>query len=148
MADPGLGTAIGLARGRLVSYLACRGLPCPVVVTDVAGGGRRTLASDAGLALVTATPDGPRFVHSRGAAHGATLHSMTLDADGRVDLGPVPDGLDLLVDASRAGAGLDVPPGWLVLAPEGRPAFDGSAPTAILRHVLDGRSAAVDEVLP
>ena len=146
--DPALGTAIGLARGRLVSYLACPGLPCPIVVTDLAGGGHRTLEQDAGSRGRDGDARWRTARPRRGAGHGATLQSMTLEGDRRLDLGAVPDELDLLVHASRAGAGLDVPLGWLALAPGGRPTFDGSAPGLILRNVLDGRSATLDEVLP
>ena len=66
LADPELGATIGVAGGRLVSYLACRGLPCPIVATDLASGRRRTLVAAAGSAIVTSTPAGGRLVHTRG----------------------------------------------------------------------------------
>jgi hypothetical protein len=147
LADPDIGATLGLADGRLVSYLACRGLPCPIIATDMASGRRRALVDDAGAAVMIATAAGPRLVHVRVGPDGATLHSQSLDGSHRVDLGPVPDGFDLEMDPSRSGVGLDVPAGWVVLAPQGRLPIDRSAPPPILRHVLDGRSAAVGEVL-
>lgn len=144
--EPDLGPAVGLADGRLVSYLDCRGLPCPIVAVDLSSGARRTLAPDAGPAVVIATDDGARLVHERGAGPGAVLRSVTLDATETRDLGAVPAGLSLQMDASRSAAGLDAPSGWVLLTPQGRMTVDRAAPAAILRHVLDGRSAAVDEV--
>lgn len=147
LADPDVGTTLGLANGRLVSYLACRGLPCPIVATDMASGHRRVLVDDAGSAVVIATAAGPRLVHVRAGPDGTTLHSQSLDGSHGVDLGPVPNGYDLEVDPARSGAGMDVPPGWVVLAPHGRLPIDRLDPSPILRHVLDGRSASTEEVL-
>ena len=148
MADPALGATIGLADGRLVSYLACRGLPCPIVVTDLSSGRRRTLVTDGGSAVVTSTAAGVRLVHTRDVGHGRTLGSVALDGSHRVDLGSVPAGFDLQAAPSRALAGIVVPPGWAVLAPDGRMPLDRTGPAATLRQVLDGRSATLGEVLP
>ncbi len=146
--EPDLGPALGLADGQLVSYLACRGLPCPVVSIDVSTGRRQTVAPAAGPAVVIATDDGPRLVHERDAAQGADLRSVRLDGTGSLDLGAVPRGLSLQMDPSRSAAGLDAPAGWVLLAPQGRldlASPDPGAATAILRHGSDGRSAAIDE---
>lgn len=147
LAEPDIGATLGLASGRFVSYLACRGLPCPVVATDMASGRRRILIDDSSAAVVISTDAGPRLVHVRVGPAGTTLHSQSLDGSDQVDLGPVPDGYDLEMDPARSGVGLDLPPGWVVLAPHGRLPIDPSDPSPILRHVLDGRSAAVGEVL-
>lgn len=147
LAEPDLGETIGLADGQLVSYLACRGLPCPIIATDLATGRWRLLIAEAGSAMVTSTPAGPRLVYTKPAGHGPTLQSLALDGSHRVDLGPLPDGFDLQMPPSRALAGVAVPPGWAVLAPDGRMPIDPTGPAPILRHVLDGRSASLGEVL-
>jgi len=143
--EPDLGPAVGLAGGRLVSYLACRGLPCPIVAIDLSTGARRTLAPDAGPAVVIATAEGARLVHERVVGSRTSLLTVPLDGSEGGDLGTLPAGLSLHVDATRSTAGLDTPPGWVLLAPEGRmPIHTGAAP--LLRHVPDGRTVAVDEV--
>lgn len=144
--EPDLGPAVGLADRRLVAYLACRGLPCPIVAVDLSTGRRRTLAPDAGPAVVIATSDGPRLVHERSSGEQSAIRSVTLDGREGRDIGVLPAGFGLQVEESRASAAFDAPPGWILLAPEGRMPIDRAAPAAILRHVLDGRSAAVDEV--
>jgi hypothetical protein len=142
-----LGAAFGLAGDRLVSYRACPGLPCPIVVTDLATGRRRTLVDMAGTAIVTSTAAGERVVYVQHGGRGPTLHSVALDGSHDLDIGPLPAGFDLLADVSRAGAGVRVPPGWVVLAPRGRLPVDRAEPAPILRQVLDGRSATLGEVL-
>ena len=143
--DPDLGSAVGLADGRLVSYLACRSLPCPVVVIDPSTGARRTLAPDAGPAVVIATDDGARLVYERLVGSRISLFTVPLDGSEGRDLGALPAGLNLHMDANRSADGLDAPAGWVLLAPEGRmPSHPAAAP--LLRHIPDGRTVAVDEV--
>ena len=147
VADPDLGQAIGLADGRLVSYLACRGLPCPIVAVELATRTRRSLASDAATAVVIASDDGPRLVHEDLGGPRPFLRSVALDGLAGRDLGPVPTGLHLAAGPAWSAAGFDAPPGWAMLAPDGRMSAGRVAPAPILRHVLDGRSVAVDSVL-
>lgn len=144
--DPDLGPAIGLADGRLVAYLACRGMPCPIVAVDVGTRARWTLAHDAGPAVLTQTDAGPRLVHRAGSGTGATLRSVALDGGDDRPLGPVPGGLDLLADPSWSEAGAGGPDGWVVLVPGGRMPRDPADSGPVLRHALDGRSATSDEV--
>jgi hypothetical protein len=146
--EPALGPALGLVDGRLVSYLACRGLPCPIVVTDPATGRRRTVVDASGPAVLTATTAGVRLVHVRDDGHGRILRAVALDGSETLDLGALPDGLGLLTDPAAAHAAVPLPPGWVLLAPDGRPAPDRAATAAILRNALDGRSASFEEVLP
>jgi hypothetical protein len=147
--EPDLGPAIGLADGRLVSYLACHGLPCPVVAIDLSTGARRTLAPDAGPAVVIATDAGARLVHEGVVGARTALRTVRLDGTDSHDTGTLPAGLSLHVDAARSAAGLAAPPGWVLLAPDGRmpihPATSAAA-APLFRHVLDGRTVAVDEV--
>jgi len=143
--EPDLGPAVGLADGRLVSYLACRGLPCPIVAIDLSTGVRRTLAPDAGPAVVIATDDGARLVHERVVGSRTSLFTVPLDGSEGRDLGAVPAGLSLHMDANRSADGLDAAAGWVLLAPEGRMPIHGAV-APLLRHVPDGRTVAVDEV--
>lgn len=144
--EPDLGPAVGLADGRLVAYLACHGLPCPIVAVDLSTGARRILAPDAGPAVVIATDDGPRLVHEQVDGSRVALLAVRLDGSGSRDLGALPAGLGLQVDATRSAAGLAAPDGWVLLAPEGRMPAHPAAPAPLFRHVLDGRTVAVDEV--
>ncbi len=111
------GPIVGVADGRLVTYLACRGLPCPIVAVDLATGARQILAADGGQAVLVRTEAGPRLVHERGAGPRATLRSIALDGTGARELGPLPDGLGLVgsVDGSQVTAA--IPAGWFLLAP-------------------------------
>ena len=47
---------------------------------------------------------------------------------------------------SAAGSGLRLPPGWVLLAPDGRLPLDRRGSPTDLRHVPDGRSVPLDEV--
>ena len=47
--DPDLGELIGVADDRIVSYEACRGLPCPIVSVDLSSRSRTVLAEAAGF---------------------------------------------------------------------------------------------------
>ena len=149
VSDPELGATIGVADGRLVSYLACRGLPCPIVATDLATGRRRTLVAQAGSAVLTSTTAGDRLVHAVDVGGGPTLRSLAIDGSHRVDLGPIPDGFDLLTGAEScrwpASPRRPAGPSWPRRA--GCRAM-GPRPTPTLRQVLDGRSATLGEVLP
>lgn len=144
--DPDIGPSIGLADGRLVAYLACRGTPCPIVAVDVRTGIRRTLVADAGPAVLSQTEDGTRLVHRVGRGAEAALHSLALDGGDVRILGLIPVGLDLLTDATRSESGAGAPAGWVVLVPDGRVPRDPTGPGPVLRHALDGRSITSDEV--
>ena len=61
--EPDLGLLVGVDGDSIVTYADCRGLPCPIVSTDIATGERRTVADAAGAATLIATDDGPRLVH-------------------------------------------------------------------------------------
>ena len=65
----GIGDVIGYAAGRLVTYAACRGLPCPVLATTVATGRVTLLVDAAGSARIVSRGARPRLVYEtwRGA---------------------------------------------------------------------------------
>ena len=141
--EPDLGDAIGVAGDRLIAYLACRGLPCPVVSVDPDRGTRTVVTESAGFAALTATRDGVRLVFEDGTRPDGPLH--VADAMGRtvgrIDALP---GQRLVPGSMRAQAGVAAPTGWLAFAPDGRPAVDVAQP-GYLRHAADGRFVALGE---
>jgi hypothetical protein len=145
--SPDLGQIVGLDGDLAVTYEACRGLPCPIVSTDLRTGDRRVLAPAAGLAVVIPTADGTRLVHEVGDATERRLLSVAPDGAGARDLGPVPDDLRLHPSAVRAGAATSLPAGWVLLAPEGRLPADATTDRPQLRHVPDGATVQLDEAL-
>ena len=142
--DPRLGTMIALDGDRLISYGACRGLPCPIVRTIATAGSDAVLVPEAGPAIVAATPDGLRLVHEDTNGTARRLRSMALDGSAPVDVGPLPDGLRLVVPGV-GGEGPAVPSGWVLLAPDGRLSAD-VAPSALrLRQIPDGTTVPFEE---
>jgi hypothetical protein len=146
--DPDLGAMIGVTAGQLVSYLACSASPCSIVAVDLASHARRTLAEQAGIAIMTDGPGGPRLVHEVFAGTGVLLRSVATDGSAVADLGPIPDGLRLVATPDRAGAATRLPAGWALVAVDGRIALDGPSRHSQLRHVPDGLSTRFEEVMP
>ena len=64
-----------------------------------------------------------------------------------VDLGPVPNDLGLESAAAVPGTATTLPPGWVLLAPDGRFPSDPTAPRPILRHLPDGQAVPLDEAV-
>jgi len=147
LGEPDLGLLAGFDGDRVVTYGACSGLPCPIVATDLTSGARTILAAEAGLAVVIATSDGPRLVHETFDVAGLGLRSVELDGGSAVDLGPLPAGLRLHVTPDRAGSATRLPVDWILLAPEGRLPIDAGSPRPQLRHLPDGVTVQLDEVV-
>ena len=144
---PDLGPLVGLEGDTAVTYEACRGLPCPIVSTDLRTGARQVLAPAAGLAMVVPTADGARLVHEVGASTGRGLRAVRLDGGSATELGIIPDDLRLHPSAVRAEAATRLPPGWVLLAPDGRLPAGATSTRLQLRHVPDGSTVALDEAL-
>jgi hypothetical protein len=145
VAEPDLGSIIGLDGDRLVTYGACLGLPCPIVSTDLRTGDRRLVVPEGGSAALVSTPDGTTVVDETFDGGSRHLRGHRLDGGAATDLGPVPDGLRLYPGADRADASTRIPTGWLLLAPDGRLPIDLSAPRPQLRHLPDGLTVQLDE---
>jgi hypothetical protein len=145
---PDLGPLVGLDGDVAVTYEACRGLPCPILATDMRTGERQVLAPAGGLAVVVPTAVGVRLVHEVGAAESRLeLRAVALDGRSAADLGPVPDGLRLHPAAVHAEAATRLPSGWVLLAPDGRLPADAASDRLQLRHVPDGSTVPFDEAL-
>ncbi len=145
--EPDLGPLVGIDADRLVSYEACRGLPCPIVATDLTTGERTVLAPDAGLSIVVDTRDGTRLVHESGATDGPRLHAVGLDGRTHSDLGSLPTGLRLHPGVAMSNAATHLPPDWVLLTSDGRITFDSTTDRPQLRHVPDGSSVSLEEAL-
>ena len=132
---------VGLAATRLVTYDACRGLPCPVESVDVETGERTRLSGEAGLAVLVGTGPDARLVHEIRAASGWRLRSVAPDGRTVNDLGAIPNGLRLAPDPARTGSATRLPPDWVLLSPDGRLPLGAAPgdPQLTLRHVPDGR---------
>ena len=141
-----LGPLVGIDGDRLVSYGACRGLPCPIISTDLVTGARRILVADGGPAIVVASPDGAQLVSEAPSATGRVLRSVALDGVQPTELGPIPDGLALRLDVARSAAATRIPQGWVLLA--GDPAaVDRPSARSQLRRIPDGATVPFDEVI-
>ena len=144
--DPSLGVMVGVADDWLVSHAACRGFPCPVIATDLASGRRRVLADDAGPAVLTAEAGSARVVIETAAGTDRRLRSLAPNGSAATDLGPIVDGLSLDPIAGGPAGGFRLPPGWVLLAPDGQLPLDPAAVDPTLRQALDGRTVRLDEV--
>jgi hypothetical protein len=144
---PDLGLLVGFDGDQVLTYAACRGWPCPIVATDLPTGARRVLAAEAGAAVLVDTPDGPRLVHEQGTAAARGLRSVSLDGGVAVDLGSLPEGLGLEATTVAATAATRLPPGWILLAPDGRLPTDPAVARPILRHLPDGATVPLDEAV-
>ena len=147
IADPRLGGLVGIDGARVVTYAACRGLPCPIVATDLATGARRTLVADGGPAVVVAMPGGGRLIDEAPIVGGSRLRSTDLAGAASGDLGALSPGIGLVPGPERAASGVIAPPGWIVLAVDGRLPADSSAPRPLLRRIQDGITVPYDEAL-
>ncbi len=143
---PDLGPIIGFGGDRLVTYAACRGLPCPIVSTDLNTMRRDVLARDAGAATVLETPTGPRLVHEVLSTTGRRLRAVALDGLGGTDLGALPDGLRLQTTPGGEGDAPSAPTDRVVLAPDDPTSTDPSVRPQ-LRHLPDGSSVPFNEVV-
>ena len=139
--DPALGPLVGVDGPRLVTYEACRGLPCPIVAVDVDSGARTPLSDAAGFAVLTAPGAEARLVHEADGPSGRRLRSVAPDGRVAADLGPIPTGLRLTPDGPRSGTGTSLPAGWVLLSPDGRLPLDAdsgwtrASPSAMSRTV-------------
>ncbi len=149
IADPALGAMIGLAGDRLVTFRACRGYPCPLLVVDTARGDRHVLDEAAGPALLAGSATGAWVVLERRDGLGRR-HLMRVDpvSGGADDLGTIPDDLALDADIGRARLGARLPAGWVLLTPDRPGAAPAGTAKPLLRRIADGATRSLDEVTP
>ena len=145
--DPDLGLLVGFDGDRLVTYAACRGLPCPIVSTDLRTRRPPVLAPAAGPAVVVATPDGARLVHEVGAGSRPTTCARSRSTAGRDRSRADPRRPSAPSRRRPAGGATRLPAGWVLLAPDGRLPADASTHRPQLRHIPDGTTVPLDEAL-
>lgn len=142
--QPDLGLLVGLDGERMITYGACRGLPCPLIATDLVTGQRHVLAADAGPATLVGPPGHGRLVLERHVGSERRLRSILTDGSSPVDLGPIPWDQHLMVTAgSPADAGQ--PSMETVLLGEDEPTADRLR-RPFARHITDGTPVLHDEV--
>ncbi len=99
------------------------------------------------MAVVVATPDGPRLVHESFDASGIALRAVAFDGSSAIDLGRLPGNVRLHAGSSAAEAATQVPSSWVLLSPDARLPVNGPAGAALLRHVPDGATVQLGEVV-
>jgi hypothetical protein len=143
VADPILGTLVGMAEGRLIAHAACRGLPCPLISLDLAGGEQVVLDAASGRAVMARDEAGRRVVVHETV--GGALRSVRPDgADARA-LPAAPDGLGLVAGPAWAASAAEHPADRLLFAPEGRLPLDGPRP-ALTRSISAADTVPLSEV--
>jgi hypothetical protein len=145
--DPEAGPIVGLDGDEVLAFAACRGRPCPIVSTNLVTGTRRTVEPLADRAVVVAAAVRARLVVEtvdRGTMRRAALD---LDDGNGLLIGPDDNGLDLVAPLD-AGSGMRVPPGWVLLGPDGRLPDDQTSIRPRLTRVSDGLTVLLDEVAP
>jgi hypothetical protein len=147
MEDPTLGPLVGVDGETVVSYGACRGLPCPIIATDARSGIQNVVVADGGPAVIVTTSAGPRLVDEVISGSDRRLRVTDLANGVASDLGAIPSGDALVATPDRASSGTRIPPGWIVLAPDGRVPAHAAAHGALLRHVPDGLTVPFDEAI-
>jgi hypothetical protein len=113
---------------------------------DVDTAERRTLTDAAAVAVLAETIGGPRLVHEVLEEAGVSVRAVSLDGSGSIDLGPIRDDLRLHAAPSVAQTATIVPPGWVLIGPEGRLPAGGPDGRTELRHVPDGSAVQLLEV--
>lgn len=141
--DPGQGELIGVSGDVLVTYASCASLPCPIVATDLRAGTRRILAEAAGLARLVGSADGARLVHELDGPGSGRLRSVAPDgqAERVVSLGA---GLVVAPGPARSRSAQAVPPGWLLVSPDGRAHSPGKS---WIVDPMSGTQQALGEVI-
>jgi hypothetical protein len=138
------GEVIGLVAGRLVTYSACRGLPCPIQSVNIVSGETATLSEAAGLARLVEAPAGARLLHETGSDVGQAL--VLVDPASSVPA-PIPGGASawrVVPEQARAGGALSMPPDWALVSPDGRAATPGG-PVELL-SLTDGTTLSLTQV--
>ncbi|HUP54260.1 MAG TPA: hypothetical protein VM408_02040 [Methylomirabilota bacterium] len=145
VAEPTLGDLVGISGDRLIAHGACRGLPCPLLSIDLAGGSTTVLDEHAGQAVLSRNADGRAVVVHEVGATGDVLRMIGLDGSDPQVVAGDRDGRRLVAGAPRAASAAEHQPDWILFATDGRLPIDGSQ-RPILRRVPDGRTVPLDEV--
>ncbi len=138
------GDVIGVAARRLITYGACRGLPCPIAAIDTLTGDATTLASNAGPARIVTTAAGPRLLAEVGTDDQRALVLVDPISAALAPLAADIHDWHLVPSAARANGAVAVPSGWALLTRDGSPPAAGEP--AELLGVDDGATIDLLEV--
>lgn len=140
IANPALGTMVGLTMDRLVVHGSCRGLPCPLLALHLDDETVTVLAQEAGQAMLVLADDGsPRIAYETDAA-GLSLRAVAPDGSSRTELGSLPLGERLVPLGPGASALTRLAPGTLLTGPEAGVPFGPDRSTGV-RRLADGHTA-------
>jgi hypothetical protein len=145
VADPAMGDLVGFSGDRLVAHGACRGLPCPLLSVDLAGGPTAILADRAGQAVLSRDTQGRVVVVHDVGTKGDVLRMVGLDGHDPQVISGDRDGRSLVAGPARSASAAEHEPDWILFGTDGRLPSDGSL-RPVLRHVPDGRAVPLDEV--
>jgi hypothetical protein len=140
IADPTIGSRVGMADGWLVAREACRGLPCPIVSLAVDRPARVVLDDAAGIAVMARDDGGNNIVVHEAGADDA-IRAIRPDGSDRRSLPSAPAGLRLVGGAAFSASAAEAPDGAIAFGPDGRVAPDASRGTFI-------RPIATDVAVP
>jgi hypothetical protein len=141
--DANQGVLIGAVADRLITFASCRGLPCPIVSTDITTGVMTTIGEAAGDARVVDTTDGATVVADV-VVDGTTALRVIDPRSGRArTIASTRPGLRLVGTSTFARGGVAIPPGSVLLTSDARPAAQGPS---LLVNVADGSTVELAEV--
>ncbi|MFL5672762.1 MAG: hypothetical protein ACJ77C_11780 [Chloroflexota bacterium] len=142
---PDLGLLVGVDGDRVVTYADCHGLPCPIISTNLATDTRTVVAEAAGAATLVRGASGAAVVIEQDTASGHAVRSIALDGSDSSDAVSVPPDLELTGTPWSGTSSTRLPPGWVLLAPDGRLSGDPNDHRSQLRHIPDGTTVQLDE---
>ena len=138
------GEVIGLAGDRLITYGACRGLPCPIASIDTTTAEATTLVPAAAAGRTVATAAGPRVLAEVGTDDERALVLVDPASATSVAVPANVRGWHLVPSAARADGALGVPTGWALLTRDG--GAPGPGDSAELVRVDNGATLDLTEV--
>jgi hypothetical protein len=145
VADPSLGSLVGVADGHVVARGACRGLPCPLVGLPRNRGPRVTLDEAAGQAVLIRDAAGRSVIVHELGGDPTALRAVRPDGRETRALSVPTDGRRLVGPPGWSGGAIEATDGWIAVGPDGRLELAGDRP-AMFRHVTDGRTVPLSEV--
>ncbi|MEJ7695955.1 MAG: hypothetical protein WKF78_04840 [Candidatus Limnocylindrales bacterium] len=144
IANPSLGTMVGLTADRLIVRGSCHGLPCPLLGVRLDDGAVSVLEAAAGQATLVASDGGVDTVVYEADARGTSLRSIAADGSVRVDLGSPPTGQRLVPLAPGMAAAAEIAAGSILLGPLDAALFTVDRLTVVQR-LVDGRITTTSE---
>jgi hypothetical protein len=145
VADPSIGSLVGVADDHIVARGACRGLPCPLVALRRDGGPPVMLDEAAGQAVMIRDAVGrSEIVHEVGGDPTALRAVRPDGRDSRALSGPA-DGRRLVGPPGWSGGASEPADGGVAVGRDGRLELAGNRP-AVFRLVTDGRTVPLPEV--